>query len=374
MSFSLFDIFLVTIVSQGVFLSVVLQLIPNRNKSANKILCIILVIASIVCLGRILAFKYESFLIIRIGTIVDGTIFLFGPLLYLYFRRLMFVEEDLYKLEFKHYIILCLFTIYAIWTFTLNKDGFAINYQNGVFQALFFLIELTGICSMLFYTYKIASLIQTYTKYERNQVAYNQSIVSYVKYIIIAVSIFISLWLFSFISWYFFKYYHPVFNYNVMWLSVAVFMFFNGYYSLAQPEIFRMPLKLIQIKKKSKERLSSEAIAKLKEHLNKVMMEEEIFLKPNLSLIMLSETVKTSSNNLSWYLNTIENKSFYQYINEYRVKAFIEKIQNKEHFTKTVLALAFEAGFNTKSTFNKSFRSIMNDTPANYIKKCLKYV
>ena len=70
---------LVIIVSQGLFLSIVLQFIPNKNTSANRILSVILCIAAIVCFGRILVFKYNSMLITRIGTVIDGTIFFVWP-------------------------------------------------------------------------------------------------------------------------------------------------------------------------------------------------------------------------------------------------------------------------------------------------------
>ena len=94
----------------------------------------------------------------------------------------------------------------------------------------------------------------------------------------------------------------------------------------------------------------------------------DVYLIPELCLALLADYLRTSSNNLFWYLNNVENKTFYKFINEYRVNAFLNKAENNEHHSKTLLAMAFEVGFNTKSTFNKSFRSIINDTPTNYIK------
>lgn len=367
MSFSLFDILLVIIVSQGLFLSIVLHFIPNKNTSANHILSVILCIAAIVCFGRVLVFKYNSMLITRIGTIIDGTIFLFGPLLYLYFRRLLLQEEKTYKLSAIHYGILALFSIYVIWTFTLDQEGFKTYYNNGVLPKLFFLIEFVGLFSMIFYTYKLTVLSKIYKKHEHSQIAYNQGVLSFIRRIIIALALFISIWLFSFVSFYGFRYYNPLFNYNTMWLSTSIFMYFIGFYSLAQPAIFRLPSKLIA-RKIPRERMSKEEIFSLKKLLNIAMNEEQIYLNSELNLAMLADHLKTSSNNLSWYLNNVENKSFYHFINEYRISAFLNKAQNNEHHSKTLLAMAFDVGFNTKSTFNKSFRTILNDTPANYIK------
>lgn len=368
MVFSLFEICLAIIVSQGIFLALALQLVPKKNKDANRILSLILLIASLICLGRVLVFKYHNMSIVRIGTLLDATIFIFGPLLYLYFRRLLFKDNTVYKLAFSHYIILCLFTIYAIWTFTLDRAGLKENYDNGTLPIIYIIIELTGLLSIAFYSYKIKLLLKAYKKYESSQIAYDQSIVNYIKWVLFSVSIFLTLWLFSFISYYCFNYYNAIFNYNTMWLSASLFMYFVGFYGLAQPKIFRIPIKVMS-KKTTKARMSKNEIADLKKNLQIAMTKDLLYLKPDLSLAMLATYNNTSTNNLSWYLNKVENKTFYHFVNEYRVQAFLEKVKANEHKTKTLIAMAFEVGFNTKSTFINAFKTILNETPAQYIKK-----
>ena len=99
------------------------------------------------------------------------------------------------------------------------------------------------------------------------------------------------------------------------------------------------------------------------------MLNEHIYLDSKLTLKTLSEKLETSTNNLSWLLNSVYNCTFYEYINRSRIKAFISKIENGDHKEYTVLALSIDSGFNSKSTFNKAFKAEMNDTPSNYIKK-----
>jgi len=77
----------------------------------------------------------------------------------------------------------------------------------------------------------------------------------------------------------------------------------------------------------------------------------------------------TSTNDLSWLLNNVYQSNFYDYINQHRIAAFLEKIKEKEHKRHTLLFLSMEVGFNSKSTFNKAFKTILQDTPSNYIKK-----
>ena len=99
------------------------------------------------------------------------------------------------------------------------------------------------------------------------------------------------------------------------------------------------------------------------------MVEEEMYLKPNLTLKMLSEELNTTTNNLSWLLNNIYNVSFYEYINSFRIEKYFEKIASGEHNKVTILAIAMDVGFNSKSTFNRFFKSKTGLSPSQYLKQ-----
>lgn len=368
MVFSIFDICLAIIVSQGLFLAITLQLVPKKNKEANRVLSLILFMSSLICLGRILFFKYNNTTIFKIGTLVDATIFLFGPLLYLYFRRLMFKDKMIYRLSRLHFLLPCVYSIYALWFLTQSKSEVEFYFANSQLKIVFLIIEITGLVSMLFYTSKLLRLRKTYTEQESNQVTYNQNITYYIKWTIFAVGVFLCLWLFSFISDYIFNYHNVAVNYNSMWLSVALFMYFIGFYSLAQPQIFRIPLEKDLHKTIKKDRMKPEVLERLKQDLQHLIENDKVYLVPDLNLNQLSEKANTTPNNLSWYLNQVLNKNFYQYINTYRIDEFLERVAKGELESKTILAIALDVGFNSKSTFNKSFKSIKNDTPNNYIK------
>jgi AraC-like DNA-binding protein len=98
------------------------------------------------------------------------------------------------------------------------------------------------------------------------------------------------------------------------------------------------------------------------------MTNERVFMENELTLSDVAKQLKTSTNNISWVLNTVYDTTFYDFINGYRVKEFIQKVENKEHLSRTILALSMESGFNSKSTFNKAFKILMKDTPSNFIK------
>lgn len=365
MTFTLVDILLIIILSQGLFLTLAIQLVPNKNKPANTILTYLLICASIMLLGRIAIYRLQFELLLRIATFVDTTLFLFGPLLYCYIRRLVFQEEKVFRLKRIHFLPLLIYICYFLWTFTMNTDEFNNSYNNGNLNLAFTLIEFFGLISISFYTYKSFVLNRTFIKKQKKQISYNQGITIYICYLIIALSVFILLWAYSFISYYIFDRYSLFINYNSMWLSTSIFIYFIGFYSLTQPQIFRIPLKN---KTTKKNRIKEEDIKHLELKLNNLIEIEKVYLIPDLNLNQLAKKADTSSNNLSWYLNQVLNKSFYEYINTFRINEFLKLISEGNSRSKTLLAIALESGFNTKSTFNSSFKTIMNDTPNNYIK------
>ena len=60
--------------------------------------------------------------------------------------------------------------------------------------------------------------------------------------------------------------------------------------------------------------------------------------------------------------------NFNEFINNYRVKEFQNRLANNEHASHTLLALALEVGFNSKTAFNRAFKKITGQTPREYVK------
>ena len=370
MSFSIFDLLLAIIFSQGLFLTIALQLIPNKNKEANKTLILLLIIASTLILGRVLLFKYNTSLLFKIAALLDVTIFLVGPLLFSYLRRLIFQENKVFNLKKTHFILPVLHVILFIWTLRLSPAEYIEKITAGEFYLQWLLTELLGIISVSFYLYISYKLILKFSKTELHQLSYNQKTVPYIKLLLTAILIFVVLWCISFTNYYAFNYFNKYFNYQSMWVSASLLMYVIGFYSLTQPSVFRMPIANTYNNtiEEKKNRLTPKEIEILKHKINEQIINHKIYQKHDLTLLHLSNLIKTSPNNLSWLLNNIYDKSFYEYINEYRIKDFIKEIENNQHKNHTLLAIAEGVGFNSKSTFNKSFKTIMNTTPTSYIK------
>ena len=141
-SFEFVDLVLFLGISQGVFLAITLQLIKNNNKAANKIMSVILSLAVIMLLGRMIFFKYLTWQLYQWSVLIDAVIFLFGPLTYIYFRRLVFSKHDTYVLSWPHYILVGIHVLFSFYALSFAPHVFGDRLMAGFFKIPFFIIEM----------------------------------------------------------------------------------------------------------------------------------------------------------------------------------------------------------------------------------------
>ncbi|MEO6328513.1 MAG: helix-turn-helix domain-containing protein, partial [Ginsengibacter sp.] len=100
--------------------------------------------------------------------------------------------------------------------------------------------------------------------------------------------------------------------------------------------------------------------------LKKVMDSEKLYLNPNLNLNMLAEHTAITQKIISAVLNQHLDKSFNEFINEYRVECFKQKILQPEMENFTIAGIALECGFNSLATFQRTFKQITGMSPSEF--------
>jgi len=78
--------------------------------------------------------------------------------------------------------------------------------------------------------------------------------------------------------------------------------------------------------------------------------------------------MKVYKHHLSQVLNEKMNTNFYTYINNLRIEQVKERLKHFDPLKETIEGIAFDCGFNSKSTFNVLFKKVTNLTPTNYVK------
>ena len=102
--------------------------------------------------------------------------------------------------------------------------------------------------------------------------------------------------------------------------------------------------------------------------LKKAMEEDKVYLDPALNLQTLATHIGLPAKTVSAVLNQHLDKSFNEYLNEYRVEAFKQKLQDPATEHLTIVGVAFECGFNSQPTFQRVFKELTGKSPTEYRK------
>lgn len=111
-----------------------------------------------------------------------------------------------------------------------------------------------------------------------------------------------------------------------------------------------------------------EEILDLKNRLHEVLKNQRPYTNESLTLATLAKLLPTTDRKLSALLNHYLNTSFYDLVNTYRVQEVKEKMKLPNYNKLTLLAIAFEAGFNSKTSFNRIFKKETGLSPTAYKK------
>lgn len=116
-------------------------------------------------------------------------------------------------------------------------------------------------------------------------------------------------------------------------------------------------------------RLSAEECRRIQHDLDKVMTTHKPYTNPDLKSQALAEMIGVSTHDLSFFFNQYLDKSYYDYINEYRVNEFKRVAAEVDVSKYTLTALSQMCGFSSRASFFRHFKAITGITPAEYLKR-----
>ena len=109
-------------------------------------------------------------------------------------------------------------------------------------------------------------------------------------------------------------------------------------------------------------------LAKYAAQLKQLLAQQPLYLDPSLSLRSLAEQLSLHPNKLSWLLNEYMGQNFNGYINSFRLEIFQKKALDPANSHLTLLGLAYESGFNSKTVFNTFFKKSRGMSPRAWLK------
>lgn len=163
---------------------------------------------------------------------------------------------------------------------------------------------------------------------------------------------------------------------------IVVVVYTLGYLGMRQPEIFKQQDSQEQVTSDTDERtwdkpkyersaLDAQMSATLFEELQTLMTDERPYLDAKLTLAQLAGQLAISTNYLSQIINQQTGSNFFDYINGHRVDAAKQILADPDKARLSVLTIAMDAGFNSKSAFYSAFKQHAHMTPSQFRQKNL---
>ncbi len=154
--------------------------------------------------------------------------------------------------------------------------------------------------------------------------------------------------------------------YYPMWIFSSILIYWIAYTTYARRQ--GLTPDLIEQSATPQVNKLSEKTKKYHSQLQELMLEERLYLDPDLSLKKLARQLDISGGYLSQVINQYESKNFFEFINTFRVDEVKRKMASSDFDHLNLLGIAYDSGFKSKSTFNLAFKKISGKTPSQFKK------
>ncbi|CAM1348796.1 helix-turn-helix domain-containing protein [Tenacibaculum halocynthiae] len=264
----------------------------------------------------------------------------------------------------------------ALWWLLLYVPGIFLNlfsYKDSeleevLYELVYLLINIPLLIISFYKLRKFKERLESYYSYVENKT------LSWIKVIMITI---VCLHVFMFVCGMLFINEENQFLENSIDFIVTGVTFFivywvgyNGFQQIAHVEEvseIEIPTEIIKGNIKIDESLEDLKYVELCNEIQK----EKYFTNPNLTIKLLSELLALKERELSSLINLCAKKNFHHFINQFRITEFKKLINSEKAKQYSILGLAKESGFSSKSTFYKAFKDSESITPSEY-KKTLK--
>jgi AraC-like DNA-binding protein len=374
-------------VSQAIFLSVFL-LSKKENKIANRLLAGMLFLIGF---SLLLNYLYSSGQIQNFPHLIGldtAFPFLYGPLLYFYARILVSPFFRLQSKDLLHLIPFAGYFIYVLFNFYMEDSQYKLDFLTAMrnFEVptdivLFNIFKTIQAFFYLFFTLKLIGIHQKgienrfSTKYRNNlnwlkMLTYSLLGIYFIKLIGIALPFLIE----------------NISSGEIEVLTdlfIVLFVYLIAFGAIRQPSIFarwvvsekeeendeivEQSSDSSEIQKYSASTLSEGKSQEILVGLLQLMTEEKVYLDNALTIKDLSDRLGVKSKYLSQVINEQVGKNFFNFVNDYRVDEVKRRLRDENYKHLSILGIALECGFNSKSSFNNVFKRKTGLTPTQYM-------
>ena len=317
-----------------------------------------------------------------------------GPFLFLYTSALTRRQAGFRTAWLIHFIPVFILYLFFIPFFSLPAAEKINVYRNkgAGYENLMTVCLISIIISGVAYIIASLVLLRRYRKSIENEFSNIEKIkLAWLRYVVYGIAVIWTAVIFG--------------NDPIVFGIAVLFVFFLGYFGIRQAGIFitaqpqtgrqqisaneeklkastfsdqQVPLpdetpvqtrthSIITKTKYEKSGLGEDQAVKIYDRLVMTMTNQKLFTESELTLAALAKTLDVHPNHLSQVINSYEGKNFYDYINFHRVEEFKKLAPRPDNQNYTLLSMAYECGFNSKTSFNRNFRKVTGISPSEYL-------
>lgn len=332
-------------VIHGLFLAIFLWSYQKGNHTSNKILSLLLLVLSF-RIGKSVFFEFLDNLDVKIIFVGLGTLMVIGPLFLFFARSCADKDFRLSRKHWPHFVPATLGVLFGIWINETHLETLSIF--------LFLILFVSYYGHYLFYLIKTYKFTLKHRHKSLNQESYE--LLRLLFYALLAIWIVYVLNLFDELIPYIVG---PVL-YSIVAYLVSFIVIQKDY------------IQKIDHSKYKTTPVSDEQTLQIFAKASKLIIDEQGYKDPELTLKTLSDTLHVSTQVLSMSINQCGKMNFNSFINHHRIEESLRLLTREAYQHQTIASIAFEVGFNSISSFNAAFKKQTGKTPQEYRKQLIK--
>ena len=349
----------------GIFIALILNARKKQDKIANGLISLFVFMHSFFLIHVALYLSNYVYYEPHTLSMSAPFSFLYGPVLYFYFKRIT-KNYEFKKKDALHLIPTVIFLILLIPVFAMSAEGkLEIMLGEGSYSTLPYLVpatilKFTSLVVYGFFTIKLYLDSKKEKTTDLKQLRLRRNIV-----IVHSVyAVFYALYAFIIVQYSF-----GSSLLHIQLLAMTSLVLYVGYVAYSNPLALIGSVKKVKkaATKYQNSGLTQSFSTELKEQLVKLLEEDKLYRESTLKLEYVAERLGTTRHNASQVINEHFGLNFFELINKYRVEEAMERLKNNPE-NLNIIDIAYEVGYNNKVTFNKSFKRFCDLTPTQFLK------
>jgi AraC-like DNA-binding protein len=352
--------------TQAMLLAVVLFGLKRGDRTANRLLAAFAVTIAVLIGGNILISTHYIDLFPHLSRVHHPFDFLGGPLLYLYIRRLL-TGQALRRKDLLHFVPFVLCLLYLLPYYFQSSEYKLGNVNSIQYAQWYYLRAALAIAQAAVYLTVIVFTLAKFTRKSRQEGSpMERSNLFQARFLAFSFLAILGVAILRYVFDVNFPAYMGYTN-LILPLGATMIVYTMAYFGLRKSQWQEME-NLAPARKYERSNLTPERAERYLKKLLDLMEAEKPYTDGDLTIQKLAERLMIPAQHLSQTINERLSQSFSEFINAYRVEEAKRQLLDSKKKHYSILAIAEEVGFNSKSSFNAVFKKYTSITPSEFRK------